>query len=109
MIQTHRPVRGAIALAVVVLMLGLSLGVPLLDLGWSPGELALSESEVPAGWVDHDHDLCMMYGAAPGSPSGSLEPPVQVVSIAVAAPGLAPSRAAVELHSHDQARAPPIV
>lgn len=109
MIHARGPFRTPVALAVAVVMLGLTLGMPLLDLGRGPGRVDVVDPDAGGGWVDHDHGLCMLYGAAPWSPAGSTEPPPDLVVPDDAAPISGPTHAVAALLFRPQPRAPPVV
>lgn len=104
----HRPSRTAIAGAMAIVMLGLMLGMPILDLGLGAGRVSVAEAGAPGGWLDHDHGLCMMYGAAPWAP-GTRMPPPTAASVRDPAPPVEPKAPAVRAHrSLQRSRAPPV-
>jgi len=55
--------RTLVALAMAVVLIALSVGVPLLDLGWNADRVAIGTEGTAPGFVDHDHAICLQYGA----------------------------------------------
>lgn len=104
----HRPSRTAIAGAMAIVMLGLMLGMPLLDLGLGAGRVSVAEADAPGGWLDHDHGLCMMYGAAPWSPATRMPPPTAPAIREPAPPAETPAPAVDGHRSYHRSRAPPV-
>ncbi len=70
-----RPARRIVAFVVAVLLGTSLLAVPLLDLGRAPRRLAIDAKPTQPGWLAHDHDLCLWFGATPWAPPPSPPPP----------------------------------
>ena len=108
MIHTRGSLKASIAAAMAVVMLALGLGVPLLDLGRDPTRLVVADVEAPVGSVDHDHRLCAMFAAAPGSPASPAQPPSAAVAPDSGLPTpAAPCTSPADDSSH-RSRAPPV-
>lgn len=109
MFPAPRAIRASVAALAVIVLTGLSVAVPLLDQGRDPGALAVSEPGTPAGYVDHDHAICLQHGAAAWSPAMGAELPSERLVPETDTPVPADERASHSFRRLPQSRAPPAV
>lgn len=69
MIDSLRRVRPFVAAPIAVVMLALTLSVPLLDSGVRGDDPSFRADSHAAGYVGHDHSVCVQYGASAWSPA----------------------------------------
>ena len=70
------PGRRILALAMAAVLMALSLGMPLLDVDQPTTTVSVSDGAAAPGSLEHDHTLCMLYGAAPLAPAGAASAPM---------------------------------
>ena len=69
-----RRARAHVAAVTTVVVAALSVAVPLLDQGRTPGAVAFAGS-AEAGYIDHHHDVCVQHSAGAWSATVGAELP----------------------------------
>lgn len=107
--QPDRIYRALVSVTLAVLLTAGWVGTPLLDLGRDPGRLAVSsESTASYGAIEHDHGVCLQYGATAWSLSAAASVPEECVVREATVPGKEGIHADGHSGSHHQPRAPPV-
>lgn len=78
MIRPTRRLRAFVATLTAAVVMALTVAVPLLDQGRGGAPTRISESGTPAGYVDHDHAVCLQYGATAWSPAEGADAPSEL-------------------------------
>ena len=102
-----RRLRATVAATTMVVVTALGVAVPLLDRGWDAGGLALSEPGHPAGYVDHNHDVCVQHSATAWSSAAATELPSERFVRQADAPCRVVVHPQTPLSSLHHSRAPP--
>jgi hypothetical protein len=79
MFRELRRLRTVVALPMMLVMAALAFGVPLLDAEPHPPTPSVQADGAMAGYPDHDHGVCILYGASPWSPAPRADIPAPVL------------------------------